>query len=45
MQYCHHFEETGVLLEWTKQFENWTENLRERGDLKSELKHGKKDGG
>jgi hypothetical protein len=44
-QYCHHFEDTGILPEWTKQFEIWTENLRESGDLKSELKHGKKDGG
>jgi hypothetical protein len=44
-QYCHHFEDTGILPEWTKQFEIWTENLRESGDLKSELKHGKKDRG
>jgi hypothetical protein len=41
--YCHHFEDTGVLPDWTKQFEIWTENLRERGDLKLELKRGKKD--
>jgi hypothetical protein len=45
VQYCHHFEDTGVLPELTKQFENWTENLRERGDLKLELKPGKKDRG
>jgi hypothetical protein len=44
-QYCYHFEDTGVLPDWTKQFKIWTENLRERGDLKLDLKRGKKDRG